>query len=99
MRLPDIPFTTTYKCPGKCVRDESSTVFFESADPCYVLAPLFSCKTHTARIENDSRPNLVTLPTRRHLGGESRFLRGLKRFAYGVVCNGLPKQLYLHLQT
>ena len=42
-----------------------------------------------------SRPNLVTLPTRRHLGGESKSPRGLKRFAYSVVCNGLPKQFYL----
>ena len=40
-------------------------------------------------------PNIATLPTRRHLGGESRSLRGLKRFAYRVVCNGRPKQFYL----
>ena len=44
-----------------------------------------------------SRPNLVTLPTRRHLGGESKSPRGLKRFAYSVVCNGLPKQFYLSI--
>ena len=30
-----------------------------------------------------------------HLGGESKSQRGLKRFAYSVVCNGLPKQFYL----